>query len=130
MPALTAIEKVLELEKTYWDAVKNKDGDTTARLTDDKCVVVGTQGVSEFNPEAIGSMTRAMQFELDDYRIDDPSVIRLGNNVMIVAYRVTEDLGGDGSRSSMEAFESSVWVKRDDGWRCALHTETPAANGS
>jgi hypothetical protein len=32
----------------------------------------------------------------------------------------------DGELKQLDAFDTSVWVKRDGGWVCAAHTETIA----
>jgi hypothetical protein len=39
---------------------------------------------------------------------------------------VSEELIVDGKPKMLEAFDSSVWVRRDGGWVCAAHTETLA----
>jgi hypothetical protein len=33
--------ELLALEKQYWDAIRNKDAATAARLSDERCVVIG-----------------------------------------------------------------------------------------
>ena len=44
-------------------------------------------------------------------------------NVAIVAYKVHEDLIVEGKPVSLDATDSSTWVKRGGQWRCALHTD-------
>jgi hypothetical protein len=34
----------------------------------------------------------------------------------------------DGEPLELEAFDSSVWVRRDGKWVCAVHTESPAGD--
>ena len=34
----------------------------------------------------------------------------------------------DGKPLTLEAYDSSVWVRRDGNWRCAAHTETLAGD--
>jgi hypothetical protein len=48
----------------------------------------------------------------------------LGNDVAIVAYDVHEDLTVDGKRVSLDAADTSTWVRRSGSWVCALHTES------
>lgn len=52
----------------------------------------------------------------------------LEDDVALVAYKVHEDLTVDGKKVSMDAADSSVWVRRNDQWRCALHTESLAGD--
>ena len=50
MTTQTVEHELLELEKQYWQALKDKDADTALRLTDESCIVVGAQGVGRINP--------------------------------------------------------------------------------
>jgi hypothetical protein len=34
----------------------------------------------------------------------------------------------DGKPVKLQAYDSSVWVRRDGDWLCALHTESPAGD--
>ena len=54
----------------------------------------------------------------------------LGDDVAIVAYTVREELTVDGKPLTLEAADSSTWVRRDGRWVCALHTEALAATRS
>jgi hypothetical protein len=47
----------------------------------------------------------------------------LSDDVAIVAYTVHEDLTVEGKPVSLDAAESSTWVRRDGNWLCAMHTE-------
>ena len=45
-----SVEKeLLELERRYWQALKDKDVEAAMRMTDDPCIVTGAQGVSGFD---------------------------------------------------------------------------------
>jgi len=48
--------------------------------------------------------------------------------VAVIAYKVREELVVDGKATTMEAFDSSVWVNRGGKWMCAMHTETLAGD--
>ena len=50
------------------------------------------------------------------------------DDVAVVAYKVKEELVVDGEPLSLEAFESSVWIRRDGKWTCGLHTESIAGD--
>ena len=68
--------------------------------------------------------------ELKKYLLDDRDVhVRaVADDVAVIAYRVRVDLVVDGKPTTMEAFDSSVWVNRDGKWMCAMHTETLAGD--
>jgi hypothetical protein len=44
--------------------------------------------------------------------------------VALVGYKVHEDLTVDGKSVSLDAADTSTWVRRDGRWVCALHTES------
>jgi hypothetical protein len=38
--------ELIQLEKRYWQAIKNKDVETAAWLTDDPCLIAGSSGIA------------------------------------------------------------------------------------
>jgi hypothetical protein len=119
-------QQLRELEATYWNAIQNKDEATAMKLSDERCVVVGAQGVGELDRERLGQMLKQATYELTRYEFDEKKfqVRKLTDDVAVVAYEVREDLVVDGKAESLIAFDASVWVKRGDSWLCALHTES------
>ena len=122
---MNAVEQELvELEKQYWNAIKNNDFETCLRLTDDPCVVTGAQGVGSIDHETFARMMQESSWTLNDFELrGDPHVRLLSDDVAIVAYQVHEELTVDGKPMTLDAAESSTWVRRDGRWVCALHTE-------
>ena len=50
--------ELIELEKQYWQAIKDKDMEAAVRLTDDPCIVTGAQGVGSIDRETYLEMMR------------------------------------------------------------------------
>jgi hypothetical protein len=124
MAKTSVTDELMELERQYWEAIKNRDSKTAAALTDDPCVVSGAQGYGAFSPRQIGSMMNDGRYELRSYRIDNnPEVQLIKDDVAIISYKVHEDLIVEGKPVAIDATDSSTWVKREGQWRCALHTE-------
>ena len=121
-------QELLAREKQYWNAIKSKDAQVAARLTDDPCIVVGAQGVGEMSRNAVGSMLESATYALNDFSLEDVHFRRLADDVAALAYKVREDLTVDGKTIRMEAFDSSVWMKRNGNWVCVIHTESPAGD--
>jgi hypothetical protein len=94
-----AVEKELvQLEKQYWQALKEKNFEAAMRLTDDPCIVTGAQGVASIDREAFKGMLSDSSWSVQDYDVSDVQVRLLSDDVAIVAYKVTEDLTVEGSR--------------------------------
>ncbi len=122
--------ELLDIERRFWDAMKTKDAQRAEQMTDDGCIIVGAQGVSAIDGKTMGKLTREGKWQLEQFAIDDKNtqVRFVGDDVAIVAYRVTERVAIDGQTLAVEANDSSVWVRRDGEWLCALHTESLAGD--
>jgi uncharacterized protein (TIGR02246 family) len=127
---MQGIEKeLLELERQYWQAIKDNDAETAVRLTDDSCIVAGAQGVGSMDKESLASMMKSAPYTLNSFALEDDVQVRLlGEDVAILAYRVHEELTVDGQPIALDAADSSTWVRRDGRWLCALHTESIAGD--
>jgi hypothetical protein len=123
-------QELLGQEKRFWDAMKKKDGRETAQMTDDGCIVVGAQGVSAIDGATMNKLTVEGEWELKQFTFDErkAQVRFINDDVAIVAYPVSERVVVDGETLPIEANDSSVWVRRDGTWRCALHTESLAGD--
>lgn len=122
-------EHLLELERQYWQAIKDKDAETAMKLSDDPCIVAGASGVATLTRDALGGMMRSATYALEAFELDGDAQVRmLGKDVALVAYKVHEKLTVDGQPVQFEAADASTWVKRDGRWVCALHTEALAGD--
>jgi len=118
-------EELLAEERAYLAAVQAGDGDGAARLTAEPALVVSPQGAMKVGPQAI----RRMMSEHDatrEYALDETSaeVVEVTPDVAIISYRLRTTTPGAGTS---EAVDTDVWVRTDGAWKCALHTEIPAA---
>ena len=115
--------KLIDLEKQYWQAIKDRDVPAAMRLTDDPCIVTGAQGVARITRTAFAGMLQAGGWTLHEFTLSDIQLRLLGDDVAILAYKVKELLTVDGKSLTVEAADSSTWVRREGQWVCALHTE-------
>ncbi len=123
-------QELLDVERRFWNAIKAKDAKGTARMTDDGCIVVGAQGLSAIDQKTMAKLTEEGKWELEQYTFDEKNaqVRFLNDDVAIVAYKVNERVAVDGQTLPIEANDSSVWVRRNGEWLCALHTESLAGD--
>jgi ketosteroid isomerase-like protein len=116
--------QLLDLERKYWKAIKEKDVEAALKLSDDPCIVTGAQGVGVINHESMAAMMQQASYTLNDFSLEEGAEVRmLGDDVAIVAYKVHEDLTVEGKPVALDAAESSTWVRRDGEWVCAMHSE-------
>ena len=124
-PQMATVEnELLSLERQYWQAIKDKDAETVRRLTDYPCIVAGAQGVAQLDESTYKAMLSG-PWDLKTFDLDrDAQVRQLSDDVAIIAYKVREELTVDDKPVSLEAADTSVWVRRNGSWRCAAHTES------
>ena len=129
-PTQTLEQELMDVERRFWNAMQEKDAATASELTDDQCVIVGAQGVSAIDAPTMAKLTSEGQWELKQYSFDEQSrqIRFLTDDIAIVAYPVRERVIVDGETLPVVANDSSVWVRRDGQWRCALHTESLAGD--
>lgn len=115
-------DDVLDLEHAGWEALATpgKAGEFYDRVLDDTVAFLLPGGMRvEDRLEVIDSMTGAAW---DWYRIDDAHVLELGDGVACVHYRAAAQRG---EAPVYEALMASTYVRRPDGWRLAVHQQTP-----
>jgi ketosteroid isomerase-like protein len=118
-------QELVALEHAFWRALQSRDLDTALALTDDPCIVTGPQGHATLDKKTFASMFQSEQWQLHRYEfLGEPSVLALGPDLAIVAYKVREEMTVEGEPLTLEAADASTWIRRDGQWRCALHTES------
>jgi hypothetical protein len=64
-------------------------------------------------------------WKLHEFEIENGAEVRqLTDDVAVIVYRVREEMTVEGKPVTLRAADSSVWVRRGDSWRCAMHTES------
>jgi len=118
-------QQIYNLEKRYWQAIKDNDTDTMLSLTDDPCIVTGPQGITKFTKAQFTAMMNAPQnYKLQNFEFtNDYQVSVLDENTAVIAYKVKENLDVAGKPIHLEVAESSTWRRRNGKWVCCLHTE-------
>jgi len=130
MSSSTHEQELVDVERRFWNAMKEKDAAAASALTDDQCVIVGAQGVSAIDAKTMAKLTSEGQWEMEQFSFDEQKrqIRFLTDDIAIVAYPVRERVVVDGETLPVVANDSSVWVRRNGEWRCALHTESLAGD--
>jgi hypothetical protein len=128
-PLASALEqKLIDLEKKFWESMKAKDLDTALTLTADPVILTGAQGVSRIDKATFAKLMTGAKWTLHDFDIHDAEVEQLSDDVAVIGYKVHEDLTVDGERIALDAADASTWVRKNGNWVCALHTESVAGD--
>jgi hypothetical protein len=90
--------------------------------------VTGAQGIGRISRDEFRTMMTNATWTLHDFQMEKMETRRISDDVAVVAYKVTEKLTVDGKPLTLEASDSSTWVRRDGAWKCAVHTEAVAGD--
>ncbi|MGH7518378.1 MAG: nuclear transport factor 2 family protein, partial [Gemmatimonadales bacterium] len=107
MATKTIEAELLDLEKRYWQAIKDQDVDAAMRLTDEPCILTGAQGIGLIDRTTLAAMMKATSYTLNRFVLKDGAQVRLlRDDVAIVAYQVHEELTVDGKPVTLDAADS------------------------
>jgi len=116
--------QIIELEKRYWKGMENHDYETVKNLTLFPCIIASKNGI-----QSVDETTFKKMFESGDgdkikvLNISDVESKLIIENTAIIGYQIELGIGGDKQNSSMKCACTSTWVKQNNHWVCALHTE-------
>ena len=87
--------QLVELERQYWQALKDNDVAVVERLTDDPCIVTGAQGVGKLDRKSLVQMMKDATYSLDSFELDpDVHVRMLDDDVAILTVPTPEEFAG------------------------------------
>ena len=116
--------QIIELEKKYWQGMENHDYETVKNLTQFPCIIAGKNGVQSVNEANFKKM-----FESGDgnkikvLSISDVEAQLIAENTAIIAYQIELGMTDDKQKAPMKCACTSTWIKQNNNWVCALHTE-------
>jgi hypothetical protein len=116
-------DELIELEERGWGALASDPRTATEfyeRVLDDEVVLLLPGGLRLTDRAAVVASMGGVPWA--SYRLEEPHVHALGDDVAVVSYGVVAQREGTGTYS---ALISSTYVRRSTGWRLAVHQQTP-----
>ena len=121
-------DMIVKLEKTFWQAMADKDADKAMSMIADECLITGPTGTMRSDPEDYKRMTEQGEWDLDRFEFSDVEVIFPVEDTAIIAYKVHQTGTMKGQKMDLNCADSTTWVRDGEDWKCALHTETILEN--
>jgi len=116
--------QMLDLEKKYWKAMESRDFDTLKILTHFPCIVAGKDGVRSVDEATFKKMFESGEGrQLKVLNISEAETQTIGDSA-IIAYLIELEYTMEGQQSSGKCACTSTWVKNNNNWVCAMHTES------
>ena len=111
---------ISDLEKSSWEAYKNKQADAFKALMSKDYYGVYAEGVKTLDAE-VADMAKS---DLRDYSFSDIKVVFPHPKMAVMTYKVKLQGTADGKDMSGTYNSGSVWVQQGGKWVGAFHTES------
>ena len=119
-------DALLALEKSGWEAWKNKDAKAFEDLLSAKYVGFGPDGRTD-KAAAIKSIVNP-KCDVKSYSWSDEQMTMAGADVAILSFKAAQDYTCDGKKGPASTWSASVYVREGDKWKSAFYAETPVTN--
>ena len=117
--------QIIELEKKYWQGMENHDYETVKNLTKFPCIIAGKNGVQSVNEADFKKMFDSGEgSKIKVLNIYDVEAEVIAENTAIIGYSIDLGVADDKEKAPMKCVCTSTWIKTNNNWVCALHTET------
>jgi len=110
---------ITDLEKSAWEAYKNKQADAFRALMSKEYSGVYAEGVKTLDTE-VADMAKS---DLRDYSFSDVKVVFPHPKMAVMTYKATVQATADGKDVSGTYNSGSIWVQQGGKWVGAFHTE-------
>jgi ketosteroid isomerase-like protein len=128
----TPAKTLIDLERKFWQSLVDQDTDAALDMLCEPALMVSAHGAMKFDHAGYRRMAEDSGYAVQSYELSNMDVVFPNDETAVVTYRAKQKVSpnGDGQTTELDMNDSSTWIKTRDGWKCAVHTESPTANGS
>ncbi len=112
------------LESAFWQAIVDGDATAATALLTEPALMISGHGISRFDHAGYRKMADNAAFKLKSFELSKMDIVFPTLDMAIAAYHVSQSVEVEGKPLTMEANDSSTWVRLDVGWKCVSHTES------
>ena len=113
---------ITDLEKSAWEAYKNKQADAFRKLMSKDYYGTYAEDIKNLDRE-VADMAKT---DLRDYSLADMKVVFPSADVAVITYKATMHETSEGTDMSGTYNSASIWVKKSAKWLGVFHTEAKA----
>lgn len=121
---------LIDLENRFWQSLVDQDADSAIALLDEPALMVSSYGAMKFDHAGYRQMAEHGTMVVTSFELSDLEVIFPNDTTAVLTYQVKQGVANRGETKGTTQWmrDSSTWVQSErDGWKCVIHTETPAA---
>lgn len=109
--------------------MENHDYETVKNLTKFPCIIAGRNGVQSVDQNKFKEMFESGNGDkIKVLNITDIQLQRIAENTGIIAYLIEFGIADDNQKAPVKCACTSTWIKENNNWVCAMHTETEYKN--
>ncbi|MDM0110774.1 nuclear transport factor 2 family protein [Variovorax sp. J22R133] len=125
----TQDKTLIDLETRFWQSMVDQNTDAALAMLNEPAVMVSAHGAFSFDHAGYRKLAEQGTMLLTSFELSDMDVVYPNDKTAILTYHVKQGVsarGKSGKGETQDMVDSSTWVRSGDGWRCVMHTETPA----
>lgn len=123
-------QEIEKLERAFWQSIVDRDAKAATAMLTEPALMVSGHGANRFDHAGYAKMAADDRFRLLRFELSDMDLVFPRDDVAIATYRVDQTVSMEGREVQMDAHDSSVWVRVDGAWKCAMHTESLVTTSS
>lgn len=123
----SAREEIIQLENRFWQSMVDHHTEVAIAMLDEPAVIVSGHGALQFDRATYRQMAQQDTMAIKAFELSNMNVLFPNENTAVVTYHARQTLTVRGQSAPLEQdmTDSSVWLRKDGCWLCAMHTETP-----
>ena len=119
-------EALMALEKSSFEAWKNKDAKFWNTFLSDKFVGYGSDG--KLNKASATKEYTGTDCDIKSYALSDDKMTPLGNDAALITFKATVDGSCGGQKLPRDSMAASVFVRDGANWKAAFYAEAPVVD--
>jgi ketosteroid isomerase-like protein len=127
----TPAKTIVDLERKFWQSMVEQDTDTALDMLCEPALMVSPHGAMKFDHDEYRKMAEQGSLVLTAFELSNMQIVFPNENTAVLTYHARQRLipRGAGNAVTQEMNDTSTWIWTIDGWKCVIHTETPAGTG-
>ena len=124
----TPAKEIVDLERKFWQAIVEQDAYTAIDMLCEPALMVSSHGAMKFDHDGYRKMAEQGSLVLTSFEFSNLQIVFPNENTAVLTYHVRQKLKprATGNAMTQEMNDTSTWIRTLDGWKCVVHTETPA----
>jgi len=120
---------LIDLETRFWQSLVDGQADVALEMLCEPSMMVSEHGAMKFDHAAYRKMAEQGTQVVRSFDLSDMVVAFPSDTTAVLTYHVKQVVAGrtGGKAVEQQMNDSSTWIKDGSSWKCALHTESPAA---